>query len=1078
MLWKRSRDDAVSEIVGNLLILMITVALFSVVLGFVYSIPGPEATLQAEIVPMLERTSAVDGTLHLQHTGGEALKEGETYILVSIDDTPTQYKISDGLGGKKVMEPGDTWSMDFLGTISTSSKIDVKIVDVTSNSLLFYTVVQRGVSAGGDHDPIIAYAWVDTTTGVDIIPNNDYTTWRIYAVCKDIDGDLPPTGSVSAAVTSTDNGDGTFTVTNFGAGSTDLTDNRGDGVFMTGLLKVSTSVLPGDYSFIITATDDTGRTATATVTITVSTSQSSIRVVGTDESPEILKAGQTNKVFLKLEFLANGESININQIRVTKLGTIPDNKVSIHAYWDKNRNDILEIGTDYDLPGYGYFSSGRRDFIGSPLFTAIEDEPTSVWLVISVLSGTEGNSIGVRIESQERITPIGVSTPIRIPPIGSFPIDSDILTIKGVFKVYGYNRHPTRILTGTDNVRMIELAYIATGETVFIEQINLTLLGTIATTELTCYLRDEVGVQLTGDLSFNPATRRLEIIAPVGGWRVDKSWDDYRINVYFNIAGNNGDTVGVQVDTEGDTVAETEISHDTINPQAPSGEPIPSSPDMRTLQSAGYVTLYRYGSTTMPTRAGGESYQRRWLFRCWGEPIEFYSIKVTLLGTIPYDRVTGMRIRVYSSYPVAQSYDRTLPFAMDRTVTFEHAVAGTPMWTVSMNSDFYGYIYIDSYVYLDHGTEGMTVQTGIAMAADIVCEGQITSTSITVQPYSSGHIPAWSELRTINGQLYVHSTSLIPSPLVSESQNIPVFKLTLKCEGQDVRINSLRLRKLGTVAQNLVTVRIYWDVNNDTQTEIGADDVEIDPTHAGAFVDNRIDFLPNVWITMGVDYNIVVVFSLGLGTAGWSLGCHANANEVGTSTNAPNWQSAFPNECLNVTRNPPIPMSSDTVPIRDRGDLHVYFEDLSPPNPITTVPYSWMKLTFWAEGENVDVNRIHFTVFNSSGSAPADFDRLHIYIFHDVNNNSAWNFGIDDIVDHKYFTEDGDATFFAFPLFNVKQREAYNLVVAIIPDNWSEGNFTLEVNTTGDIQSRGQVSGQSVSPIAPFPLQCIEREVT
>ena len=47
MLWKRSGDGAVSEVVGNLLILLITVALFSVVLGFVYSIPGPEASLQA-----------------------------------------------------------------------------------------------------------------------------------------------------------------------------------------------------------------------------------------------------------------------------------------------------------------------------------------------------------------------------------------------------------------------------------------------------------------------------------------------------------------------------------------------------------------------------------------------------------------------------------------------------------------------------------------------------------------------------------------------------------------------------------------------------------------------------------------------------------------------------------------------------------------------------------------------------------------------------------------------------------------------------------------------------------------------
>ncbi len=190
--------EAVSEVVGNLLILMITVALFGVVLGFIYSIPGPSPTLQAEIVPMLERTSSVDATLYLQHTGGEDLKEGQVYVIVSIDDVPTRYEIPDGLGGKTVMQPGDVWTVSFVGTAPTSKKIDVRLVDTMANNLLFYTVVQRGVASGGNHDPIIAYAWVDTTSGSDIIPNNDYTTFRVYAVCKDLDGNLPPTGSVTA----------------------------------------------------------------------------------------------------------------------------------------------------------------------------------------------------------------------------------------------------------------------------------------------------------------------------------------------------------------------------------------------------------------------------------------------------------------------------------------------------------------------------------------------------------------------------------------------------------------------------------------------------------------------------------------------------------------------------------------------------------------------------------------------------------------------------------------------------------------------------------------------------------------
>src|SRR4030042_4901082 len=118
-------------------------------------------------------------------------------MIVPLNDAPTRYEISDGLGGKKVMEPGDVWTKSFVGSVPTSAKMDGRIVDTVNNNLLFYTVVQRGVASGGNHDPIIAYAWVDTTSGNDVIPNNDFTTFRIYAVCKDLDGNLPLTGSVT-----------------------------------------------------------------------------------------------------------------------------------------------------------------------------------------------------------------------------------------------------------------------------------------------------------------------------------------------------------------------------------------------------------------------------------------------------------------------------------------------------------------------------------------------------------------------------------------------------------------------------------------------------------------------------------------------------------------------------------------------------------------------------------------------------------------------------------------------------------------------------------------------------------------
>ncbi|MCK5415411.1 MAG: hypothetical protein KAJ35_08515, partial [Thermoplasmata archaeon] len=234
---------------------------------------------------------------------------------------------------------------------------------------------------------------------------------------------------------------------------------------------------------------------------------------------------------------------------------------------------------------------------------------------------------------------------------------------------------------------------------------------------------------------------------------------------------------------------------------------------------------------------------------------------------------------------------------------------------------------------------------------------------------------------------------------------------------------------------------------------------------------------PDLWVTPGVDLNLIVVFSLNLGTAGWTLGCSLNAAAVGTTTALPNLMPAYPNQCLDLPRNPPLVFTSNTVPIRDRGILKVFMEDLSPPNPHESTPYVWMKLTFWAEGENVDVNRIAFTAYNSSNSTPADWTRIRIALFKDVNNNSVFAPGTDSYIADEWFDIFGEAEFQQSPLFELKQRTAYNMLVLIIPQLNSRGNFTLAINSTSDVQSKGQVSGLSVMPIASFPLTALEREI-
>ena len=152
---------------------------------------------------------------------------------------------------------------------------------------------------------------------------------------------------------------------------------------------------------------------------------------------------------------------------------------------------------------------------------------------------------------------------------------------------------------------------------------------------------------------------------------------------------------------------------------------------------------------------------------------------------------------------------------------------------------------------------------------------------------------------------------------------------------------------------------------------------------------------------------------------------------------------------------------------------------MSPPAPKETVPYVWMKLTFLAEGENVDVNTLALSAYNSSGNDPAKWNGIRVSLIIDGNNNSVYDLVAPDVhLDSKFFDGFGSAIFIRSPLFEVKQRVPLNVLVVITPTPGSSGNFTLALNTSMDVQAKGQISSLSISPTAVFPIEAIEREIT
>lgn len=190
-LWKN--QGGVSEVIGNILILMITVVLFTTIIAFVNSMPMPEQETKASFVADLIFTDGgAKANLSLRHAGGAVLWTTDTMVLIQKDGVMKGYNLSTdtGLGGATKWNTGGVWNKQLTNT-SYSSVITVTVIDTMKKNMIWTSQVTGGM---GDNPPAILQRWVDsdaTTPSPD--PVRDGDDFVFYATVTDIDGDLDTT---------------------------------------------------------------------------------------------------------------------------------------------------------------------------------------------------------------------------------------------------------------------------------------------------------------------------------------------------------------------------------------------------------------------------------------------------------------------------------------------------------------------------------------------------------------------------------------------------------------------------------------------------------------------------------------------------------------------------------------------------------------------------------------------------------------------------------------------------------------------------------------------------------------------
>lgn len=188
---RQGRDDAVSDVVGNVIMTGVTAAMMAGVFLLFLAIPGPNDVVHAELAAVMDAGpdgvwDTGDERLGLRHLGGEPLDRARTSVAFLLDGTPHRVQ-GDALGGAFAgdgrLTLGETWTETFR--ISNTTAVDVGVLGGDTVVSVGQPVVERietsqfpqAPSLSGTTGPgTVVLSW--TTPGAGASPITGYNVYR------------------------------------------------------------------------------------------------------------------------------------------------------------------------------------------------------------------------------------------------------------------------------------------------------------------------------------------------------------------------------------------------------------------------------------------------------------------------------------------------------------------------------------------------------------------------------------------------------------------------------------------------------------------------------------------------------------------------------------------------------------------------------------------------------------------------------------------------------------------------------------------------------------------------------------
>ncbi len=199
---------------GTILILLMTVVLFSTIIIWVTGLPSPQSSgrldMQAKFTPIYNSGAWYGGIISITHRGGASLYDYQVRLYLTINGNIEVLKLRGtnfdgisvhpyGIDGPPPPDNdwniGETWTY-INNSIPQNPKISIIIADITRSAVLWQ---QDIIGFPGSQPPIFLEKWTDSNPSTPsrdpVQPGNTFT---IYAKVTDPDGDLKTNGVYAA----------------------------------------------------------------------------------------------------------------------------------------------------------------------------------------------------------------------------------------------------------------------------------------------------------------------------------------------------------------------------------------------------------------------------------------------------------------------------------------------------------------------------------------------------------------------------------------------------------------------------------------------------------------------------------------------------------------------------------------------------------------------------------------------------------------------------------------------------------------------------------------------------------------